>query len=454
MLLTNARILNAKPRLKLFRMNDGEGLFLAVFPSGSKRWQFRYIFAERGKTLSIGAYPDISLCEAREAKHRARKLLRENVDPSSRKKQEKIVAAYKANNTLEEVALEWHTHRLPRWSEKHAAKVLRRLEIHVFPFIGSIPIANITALEILSVIERLEKAGKTHMSHRVFQLLCAIFNRAVNTLRVKYNPATSLAAELLPHETRHYPTISEDEVPKFLRSLEEVWCFEEHTKLAFWLLLLTGVRQCELRFSKKSDISFERGEWTLRKEITKMKRDRVVFLSDQTIVVLKMLTEQTSNSDWLVPSSYSWAQPVMSVSVFPKMIERMGYKGEIVGHGTRSLFSTILNDHGFNDKIVDRQLGHVNKDQVEAAYNRAEYEGASREVMQWWGDFLDSKRPTGERFCPKGSQIQGSFAQTMNCSPSYRYELDKGQMKPKDDHLAFYVANGGNQLMFPPEIVN
>ena len=410
--LSDFQIKNAKPKEKRYKLSDGESLILLVYPNGSKLWHYYYEFGGKPKTLSIGKYPRISLLEARDAKHEAQKKLEKGIDPSAQKQKEKVVAEYLANDNFEKMAREWHAHKSARWSKKHAANTLRRLEMHVFPYLGSRVITQISSLEVLAVIQRVEKAGKTHMSRRILQIMDAVFKRAIVTGRLEKNPAAHLSCELLPHEVKHMPTLSEDEIPKFLSRLDTVEKknLREQSVLALWLLMLTVVRTCELRFSKKSDISFERKEWVLRPEVTKMKREHIVSLSNQAIAVLKRLFELTPHSEWLVPSTQNRVHEVMSENSVNSLIELLGYKGRIVGHGFRALFSTVLNDHGFDSKTVDRQLAHVGKDKVESAYNRAEYKKKRQEMMQWWGDFLDSKRPEERRFCPTGFEVSGSFA--------------------------------------------
>lgn len=409
MLLTDTKIRSAKPQQKQYRLSDGECLHLVIRPNGSRLWHYRYEFLGKAKTLSIGKYPEISLAEAREQKREAKKLLRKNIDPSARKQQERSIATYKANDTFEKLTREWHEHKSIRWSPKYAANTIRRAEIHIFPHIGKRAIADVTPLEVLAIIQKLESEGKTDMSRRVLEIINAVFRRAIITGRIDRNPATGLVEEAIPHHVEHHPAITEQEIPDFLKALDNLKCYQQYTKYAFWLLLLTGVRQCELRYSKKSDIDFKAKEWRLRPEVTKMKRVHIVALSTQAIFVLRKLFELTEFSEWLVPSQRTKIHPVMSENTINQIIKRMGYKGRIVGHGFRSLFSTTLNDHGFDSKVIDRQLAHVGRDKIEAAYNRAEYSKKRREIMQWWGDFLDSHRPRNKRFCPKEYEIKGHF---------------------------------------------
>ena len=185
MLLTDIKIKNLILKEKPYRITDGESLYLFIKPNGSRLWQFRYLFSGKQRTLSIGPYPRISLMKARQKKIEAQELLRQNIDPSNQKQLEKKMAEFRAGNTFEMVALEWHRHKSLRWSPKYAANTLRRLELHIFPSIGRRPIEEIQPLEILSVAQALEKTGKTDMSHRVLEILNAVFRRAVITGRLE-----------------------------------------------------------------------------------------------------------------------------------------------------------------------------------------------------------------------------------------------------------------------------
>ena len=441
-------------------MTDGENLHLLVKPNGSKLWQLRYIFAGKPKTLSIGPYPRITLLKARSQKARAQELLRQNIDPSAHKQLEKQLAEFRAHNTFEMVGREWHQHKSMRWSHKYAANTLRRLELHIFPLIGKRPIEEIKPLEILNVAQKLEEKGKTDMSHRVLEILNAVFRRAVITGRIQRNPAEHLSSELLSHTVVNHPALREQDLPCFLLKLQEMHFRDESTRLAVWLLLLTAVRQCELRFSKKSDIDFGKREWVLRPEVTKMKRLHIVSLSTQALAVLGNLFEHTSDSEWLFPSRRTKVHPVMSENTVNQVIKRMGYEGQVVGHGFRSTFSTILNNHGFDAKIVDRQLAHVGKDKIEAAYNRADYTKQREELMQWWGDFLDSHLPPSQKLLstrrPKNilSSIENIEVTTSSMPiPIQAVDLKNNDLAPSESaftNLSSEMLNALPNFFHPP----
>lgn len=387
MILTDAKIRATKPNGKTFRLGDGEGLFLVVRPNGNKHWQLRYRFLDKEKTLSLGKYPRVNLAEARDKKIDSLRLIDSGKDPSANRKQEKALAIFRDRNSFGAVTEEWLERNRSVWSEKHSKKVKCRLDNHIIPKLGSRPIAEIAPLEMLSVVQEIETKGATFSAHRCLQMCGAIFNFAIITGRVQHNVTIGLNKALRPHREKHHPTLRVQELPEFLKALEELHTTEQN-KLAFKLLLLTAVRTGEMRHSKWIDVDIEAKEWRIPAEITKMRTEHIVPLSRQSISILEKLHRITGHQEWLFPNQQRQKHPVMSENTINHMIDRMGYKGRIVGHGFRSLFSTVLNENGFNRDAIERQLAHMERNSVRAAYNRAEYMPERRELMQWWGDFV------------------------------------------------------------------
>lgn len=387
MILTDTKIRATKPTQKAFRLTDGQGLCLVVRPNGNKHWQLRYRYLDREKTLSLGTYPRVALAEARDKKVDALRLLDAGKDPSAQRRQEKTFAKFRDRNSFGAVADEWYQKSRQSWSANHAKKVQGRLDTHVLPKLASRPIESITPLDVLGVIQDIEAKGATHMSRRCLQFCSAIFNYAIITGRARHNITLGLHAALRPHRTEHYPTLRAHELPAFLDALTKLQTTEQN-KLAFRLLLLTAMRTGELRHSRWSDIDWETEEWKIPAHNTKMRTEHIVPLSRQAIPLLKRLHELTGHQDWLFPNQQHQKHPAMSENTINHMIDRMGYRGRIVGHGFRSLFSTVLNENGFNRDAIERQLAHQERNAVRAAYNRAEYMPERREIMQWWGNFV------------------------------------------------------------------
>jgi len=386
--LTDAKIRAAKPNEKTFRLSDGEGLSLVVRPTGGRHWQLRYRFLEKEKTLSLGKYPRVSLSGARYRKIDALRLLDSGIDPSTHRQQEKTLAIFRDRNSFGAVTEEWLKRNRAVWTERHANRVGDRLTNHILPKIGNRPIGEILPLELLSVIQEIEASGAVYSAHRILQICASIINFAIITGRAQHNIASGLSVALRPHREKHYATLRAKELPGFLKALKQLETTGQN-RLAFKILLLSAVRTGEMRYSKWCDVDLESKEWRIPAEITKMRTEHLVPLSDQVIDTFTRLHELTGHQEWLFPNQQRQIHPVMSENTINHMIRRMGYKDRIVGHGFRSLFSTVLNENGFNRDAIERQLAHVERNNVRAAYNRAEYMTERKGIMQWWADFLD-----------------------------------------------------------------
>ena len=313
------------------------------------------------------------------------------MDPAAKKQNDKRLAAFNSTNTFRVIAEEWHEVNKSKWTERHARVLMRRLELHIFPDLGNRPVKEIKPLDLLETIRKIEKRKATHLSRRLLQVCKSIFRYALVTQRVEYNPASDLQGTLVPHKEKHYPTLQPQELPKFLVSLEQVATTLQN-KLAIKLLLLTFMRQGELRHSKWTDINWDAEEWLIPAENTKMRDAHIVPLAKQTLELLKELQTLTGYSHYLFPSQQRQKNPVMSENTVNVVLKRMGYEGKLVGHGFRALASTILNEHGFRPDVIERQLAHAERNKVRAAYNRAEYLQERHKMMQWWADYIEKIR--------------------------------------------------------------
>jgi integrase len=388
MMLTNTAIKNAKPKEKPYKLTDGDGLYLLIKPNGGKYWRFKYMYLGKEKLLALGTYSEISLQDARDKRLASRKLLANGADPSSTRKEEKRQAIYNSENTFQVVAKEWFDTNKSKWTPDHAERLWRRLDLHMMPEIGDRPIADIKSLNLLDAIRKVEKRGTTETSHRLLQTCGIIFRYAVLTGRIQYNPVQDLKGALVPHKAENHPTIQAKELPDFFKQLEAV----ETTylnKLAIRLLMLSFVRQGELRQAKWEDIDPKAKEWRLPAHTTKMKDLHIVPLAKQTIQLLAELKKITGESELLFPSQQRRRHAMMSENTINHVLRKMGYKDKLVGHGFRALASTTLNEMGFPPDVIERQLAHAERNKVRAAYNRAEYLPQRREMMQHWADYID-----------------------------------------------------------------
>ena len=384
--LTDIQIRKANPKEKPYTLNDGNGLSLLVEPNGSKGWRFRYRFAGKPKMISLGVYGQVTLAEARKKRDEAKKQLAENINPSDARKSEKIALRYAIENTFYAVAMEWHSSKCSTWSDGYASEILRCFENDIFPYIGKRPIDQIAPLELLAVLQKIEKRGALEQANKIRRRCGEVFRYAVITGRVKYNPAPDLAGAMNKPETKHFPFLREDEIPDFVKALNN-YQGSKITKYATQLLMLTGVRTVELRLAEWSEFDFDNAIWEIPKERMKKRRPHLVPLSPQVIAILNELKVITGYYPLLFPGRNDVRKPISEASI-NKVIEKIGYKGRLTGHGFRHMMSTILHEKGFDSAWIELQLAHVDKNSIRGIYNHALYFESRKIMLQFYTTFL------------------------------------------------------------------
>ncbi|MCM0083963.1 integrase arm-type DNA-binding domain-containing protein [Geomonas sp. Red32] len=395
--LSDTQVRNAKPKEKEHKLMDGYGLFLLVTPTGGKLWRLDYRFDGKRKTLALGTYPAVSLSDARKRRDEAKALLANDIDPSDANKAKKASRLEAGANSFEVVAREWHTKFAPTWSPSHAVWVLRRLEQYVFPDIGTRPIAELKAPDVLKVLRRIE-AVALETAHRVKFVLGQVFRYAVGSGRAERDPTADLKGLLPPRSQKHHAAITDPkEVAGLLRAIDG-FNGTFTVKSALQLAPLVFLRPGELRQAEWTEFDLEAGEWNVPIERMKLKlrvkEDRkgekhLVPLSAQAVAILKDLHGLTGQSRYVFPSARSFARP-MSNMALNAALNRMGFKGEMTAHGFRALARTIL-DEVLQCRIdlVEHQLGHAVRDPNGRAYNRTAHLPERRKMMQTWADYLD-----------------------------------------------------------------
>lgn len=390
MKLTNIKIKQAIPETKPYKLYDGKGLYLLVNPNGSKWWRYKYRFSGKEKLKSIGVYPEITLAEAREECHRVRKLVQSGEDPIEQERKQKFEQKLKNSQTFEVVAREWHKQRYDGWTTRHAANILNRLEADIFPVIGRKPISSLTPPIILDCLRKIEDRGAHELARRAMQMCSQVLRYGVATGRIERDVTTDLRGALKKFKRGHYNSISPDELPHFLKLLNEnkPRLFRQ-TVIATKLLMLTFVRTSELIEAKWSEIDFDKQEWVIPAERMKMGKAHVVPLSRQVISLLKEQHEKSQKSEYVFPSIPRPKQP-MSNGTILGALKRLGYKGRMTGHGFRSLALTTLKEKlNYPHEIADRQLAHVPSNRVDAAYDRAQFLEQRKVMMQDWADYIE-----------------------------------------------------------------
>ncbi|MBB1582566.1 integrase arm-type DNA-binding domain-containing protein [Serratia sp. OS31] len=384
--LTDVKVRTAKPQDKPYKLTDGGGLYLLVNTNGSRYWRMKYRVIGREKLLSIGVYPDISLAVARQKRDEARRALAQGNDPGAIKKAEKQAKKIAAENTFEAIAREWHKAKADRWSLRYRDEIIDTFEKDIFPYIGLRPIAEIKPLELLETLKRMEKRGALEKMRKVRQRCGEVFRYAIITGRAEYNPAPDLAGALAVHKKQHLPFLTAQELPDFLQDLAG-YTGSIITKTATYLIMYTGVRTQELRFARWQDIDLDKAMWEVPAEHMKMRRPHKVPLSRQVISLLKQLQPITGHYPLVFIGRNDQRKPISKESI-NQVIELLGYKGRLTGHGFRHTMSTILHEQGYDSAWVEMQLAHVDRNAIRGAYNHAQYLDGRREMMQWYADFL------------------------------------------------------------------
>lgn len=386
MALTELAIKNLKPKDQLYRITDGGGLSLEISPSGGKLWRWRYYYQGKGQVLALGKYPAVSLADARKRRDEARETLEAGKHPTREKKLQKIRKAHDGENSFEKIARRWLEMKEEGLNAKYRKQCLTRMEQHVFPLIGPLPISDITIPDVVEVVERIGKRGTVETAKRMKQLIGQVFRYAAQRGLCQHNPAADLRDILPSAEEKHHACIHPSELPEFIAKIEGRK--NDFTKYAIKLLMLTFVRTGELIAAKWDEIDWDKEEWHIPKERMKMKRPHVVPLSTQTLAILKQLQAVTGDKAHIFHSPASKAMHMSNGTVLMGL-RRMGYQNKMTGHGFRTLASTLLNEKGYAPDVIERQLAHEDEDKIRSAYNRAEYLLERTKMMQEYADYLD-----------------------------------------------------------------
>lgn len=389
MSLTVLQVKNSKAVDKDIKLSDGRGLFILLKPNGSKYWRLAYRFQNKQKTLSLGVYPEVSLFDAREKTLDAKKQLKNGIDPSANKKLAKLTTKLEFDNSFESVANEWFVKQQNSWVDSHKTDVKRRLESNIFPKIGNLPINQIQPIQVLGIVRAIEKREAFDLSHRVLGVCGQVFRYGVASGRCLGDPTRDLKGVLTPNVKRNQNAVKPNDFPALMNAINGYSKIGElQTQLGLQLLALTFVRTGELINATWSEFDLEKMLWKIPATRMKMKKEHLVPLVPQTIKILEKLKEFSINSEFV----FAGRNPKDSISNNTLLfaLYKLGYKGKMTGHGFRAVASTILNENGFRADIIERQLAHLDGNSVRAAYNRADYMIERKEMMEWWGSYIDN----------------------------------------------------------------
>lgn len=408
-MLTDKALQKLKPRNRLYRVADSGGLCIEVTPNGSKLWRYRYRVDGVEKMISLRAsYPEVGLAAARDLRDAQRKLLRQGVDPSAKRKRDKLLGAVAAANTFEAVSSEWLGTKEGEWVPEHTAKIRAWLTQHVNPSIGTRAIGELEAPEILAMLRKLVDRGTLNTAGRVRETVSAVMRYAIATGRAKRDPAADLRDALPRATARNFAAITEPAaLAELLRAIDG-FQGQPVTLAALRLAPLLFQRPGELRGAEWSEFDLDAAEWQIppgRRKLRKAAKENprtpphVVPLSTQAVAILRDLQALTGRGRLVFPGVRDSRRP-MSENTVNAGLRRLGYTTEqVTGHGFRHTASTRLNEMGWNPDAIEEQLSHSDPNKIRGTYNKAKYLDERRRMMQAWADYLDGLR-TGASVVP------------------------------------------------------
>jgi len=382
---------------KPYKMADGGGLYLEVDPSGGKYWRFKYRFPKE-KRISLGVYPDVGLADARKERDKCRKQLVQGIDPGVARKAQKAAHAGRAANSLEVVAREWLTKFIDPMEESHRKRVYARFDNDIFPYLGGRPIAEITPMELLGVIKKIEDRGAGDTAHRTLGSCGQMFRYGISTGRCERDITADLRGALTPVEEQHFAAVTTpSEIGGILRAID-VYKGTFVVRSAFRLAPLVFVRPGELRKARWQDMNLDDATWLLelsKVDDSKGRRDDVdkylyVPLSRQSMEILRALHAHTGDDIYVFPGARDRNRPMSENAILTAM-RRMGIsKDEMCGHGFRATARTVLaQELHIKPDLIEHELGHQVIGPNGSAYDRATFLPERQLMMQYWADYLD-----------------------------------------------------------------
>ncbi|EOL9407301.1 integrase domain-containing protein [Escherichia coli] len=386
--LTNTEVLRAKALEKDLTLHDGDGLFLIVKTSGKKLWRFRYQrpTTKQRTMMGLGAFPALSLADARRLRADYLALLANGIDPQIQAEVSEEEQQIALDSIFSTVAANWFQLKSKSVTPDYAKDIWRSLEKDVFPAIGEIPVQQIKARTLVEALEPIKARGALETVRRLVQRINEIMIYAVNTGLIDANPASGVGMAFEKPKKKNMPTLRPEELPKLMRSLVMSNLSVPTRCLIEWQLL-TLVRPSEASGTRWAEIDLEAKLWTIPAERMKAKREHIVPLSSQALNILEVMKPISAHREYIFPSRNDPKQPMNSQTA-NAALKRIGYAGKLVAHGMRSIASTAMNETGFNSDVIESALAHIEKNEVRRAYNRALYLEQRKELMQWWGNFI------------------------------------------------------------------
>jgi len=385
--LSDTAIKNAKPTDKPYKMQDEKGMYLLVHPNGGKYFRYNYRFNNKRLTLSLGVYPATSLKEARDKRDTAIKQIAGGINPGISRKIEK---AGSIENTFKAVAEDFLMTKKNEWSASHHKHIKECFERDVYPWLGNRPLKELSAVEVLTTLRRIVDRGAIETAARTKQFIGQAIRYGIATGRAERDVTQDLRGALPSPNKGHFPAITEPKpLGQLLRDID-AYGGNFVVRTALQLQPLIFARPANLAQAEWDEFDLDAAEWRIAADKMKMKDAHIVPLSTQAVALLRDIQPLTGNQRYVFASNQGKnGEKHISRESIGAAIRRMGYQGQHTAHGFRTTASTLLHEHGFHSDMIERQLSHAERNQVKAAYNRAQHLPERRQMMQQWSDYLD-----------------------------------------------------------------
>jgi len=406
-MLSDAACRKAKPREVDYRLADEKGLYLLVMRSGHRSWRMGYWFATKKKRLVLGAYPDMSLADARAARDEARQLLVQGVDPALRKMQLAASRLADSQATFKVVAERFLAERKLGWSKTYARGVESAFRTHLYPQWGALPFSAITRPMIAERLRAIEALGVLETASRTRQKVNELREWALDLGYEVHSPG-KVNAGLRTAVSFKRPAITDlTRLRDMLRTIEEAPAHPV-TRICSRFMALTAMRPGtvqQMPWGELMDLDGGDPLWLIpaaRMKLSKARKamqefDHVVPLARQSVELLNVVRSISGASAFVFPSTKTLRRPI-SDSTISKLYRDNGFRDVHVPHGWRASFSTVMNERAMKAKspgdrvVIDLMLAHI-QEGIEPIYNRSAYMERRRELAQEWADLLLEDMP-------------------------------------------------------------
>jgi integrase len=386
--LSELKIKSAKPDEKDYVLFDGGGLQMRVRSNGSKLWNFNYRHPVTKKRINmgLGTFPEVSLAQARKGSIAAREILAQGIDPKEQRDAVLQAKQAETEHTFQNVATEWFELKKDAVTPAYAEDIWRSLTLHVFPDLATTQISAISAPQVINLLRPLETKGSLETVKRLSQRLNEIMTYGVNSGLIHANPLSGIRSVFKKPKKKNMAALAPDELKELMVAIANA-SIKRTTRCLIEWQLNTMTRPAEAATTRWADIDFEKKIWTIPAERMKKRRIHIIPLTEQALGLLEAIKPWSGNREYVFPADRDPRTHCNSQTA-NMALKRMGFEGRLVSHGMRSMASTILNEQGWDSELIEVALAHVDKDEVRAAYNRADYIERRRPMMAWWSEHI------------------------------------------------------------------